>query len=139
MILPMSQTHPFRHSNTARNWYGECKGNLQGKMRVLKYHLYIQNKHYRKYNEIKTKMKKKRNLTIYWLFWKLPNTQENEIQSAYFSQNNFSIVTACSYVRITELKTLDKCSVAIATEASNQSRIVMILKIIHSLILKVMN
>ena len=28
-------------------------------MRVLKYHLYIQNKHYRKYNEIKTKMKKK--------------------------------------------------------------------------------
>lgn len=53
------ESYLFRHSNTARNWYGGCKGNLQGKMRVLKYHLYIQNKHYRKYNEIKTKNEKK--------------------------------------------------------------------------------
>ena len=107
---------------------------LKEKMRVLKYHLYIQNEQYRKCNEIKTNMKEDEILLYVDFAESYQNTQQNKVQSAYFGHNNLSFFTACCYVRITELKTLDKRSVAIGTEASNHSRIVT-----HSLILKVMN
>ena len=111
-----------------------AKETLLENIRVLNYHLYIQNEQYRKYNEIKKNMKEDEILLHVDFTESCQNSQQNEIQSAYFGHNNFSTFTAYCYVSNTKLKTLDKRSVAIATEASDCSRIAT-----HSLILKVVN
>ena len=49
------------------------------------------------------------------------NILQNEIQKTYFDYNNFSILTACCYVRKPKASNLDIHSTAIVTEASNLS------------------
>ena len=51
------------------------------------------------------------------------NTQRDEIQSAYFGNSTFSIITACSFI-LNNGKELSKLSVAVVGESSDHSRIV---------------
>ena len=115
------------------------KETFKEKMRVLKYHLYIQNEHYREYNEIKTNMKRNE-ILLYIDFAESYQIRRKMTLKVLTLATTISVLLqlALTYTSLS-FKTLDKRSVAIVTEASGQSRIVMILKIIHSLTLKVMN
>ena len=63
------------------------------------------------------------------------NTQQDEIQIAYFDNSIFSIFTACGYI-LDHRKEFCKCSVAAASKCSDNSRIAaltcldMVLKVI---------
>ena len=50
------------------------------------------------------------------------NTQQDEIQSAYFGNSTFSIFTACGYI-FNNGRELSKRSVAVIGESSDHSRI----------------
>ena len=50
------------------------------------------------------------------------NTQRDEIQSAYFGNSTFSIITASSFI-LNNGRELSKCSVAVVGESSDHSRI----------------
>ena len=51
------------------------------------------------------------------------NTQQDEIQSVYSGQQNFSIFTYCSYYRESEQGNLVKIPIAVINESSDHSRI----------------
>ena len=50
------------------------------------------------------------------------NTQQDEIQSVYFGQQNFSIFTCCSYYGKSEQGNLAKIPIAVINESSDYSR-----------------
>ena len=51
------------------------------------------------------------------------NAPQDEIQSAYFGYQNFSIFTSCSYYREKELADLVAVPMSVISESSEQSRI----------------
>jgi len=51
------------------------------------------------------------------------NSQQNEVQSAYFGQQNFSIFTSCSYYRDSGEDNLTKVPMAVISESNDHSRI----------------
>ena len=51
------------------------------------------------------------------------NTQQDEIQSAYFGQQNFNIFTSCSYYHEAKQGDLAKIPMTVISKSSDQSRI----------------
>ena len=51
------------------------------------------------------------------------NSQKDEVQSAYFGQQNFSIFTSCSYYRDSGEDNLTKVPMAVISESNDHSRI----------------
>ena len=71
------------------------------------------------------------------------NSQDqNEIQSAYFGQESFSLFTACPYYRCSEANEIKTVSTTITSEASDRSRmasITCVKKVIDQVLSKIVN
>ena len=105
---------------------------LRGTIQVLKYHLYVKDQQYARYQELKLNLGPGEILIHMDFGESYANKQQDEVQSAYFGHENVSIFTACCYVR--DGNELIKHCIAIVSEESDHSRIAT-----HSCILKVID
>ena len=91
-------------------------------IKVLKQHIFIKRHQHPAYNQLKENLK----AGELWLHVDYSencvNKQQNEIQSAYFGHDCFSIFTACCYLRNAGGKLINENVTAIS-EASDHSRI----------------
>ena len=89
----------------------------------LKRHVYRKHEQVASYNKQKDELKTGEALIHVDCSESYNNTQQDEIQSAYFGQLNFSIFTSCSYYREAEQGNLAKIPIAVISESSDHSRI----------------
>ena len=89
----------------------------------VKSHIYIKREHSAGYNKQKDELKTAEALIHTDYSESYNNTQKDEIQSAYFGQQNFSIFTFCSYYCEVEQGDLAKIPIAVISESSAHSRI----------------
>ena len=75
------------------------------------------------YNKQKDELKTVEALTHVDYSESYNNTEQDEIQSAYFGQQNLSIFTSCSYYCEGEQGDLVKIPIAVISESSDHSRI----------------
>ena len=89
----------------------------------LKRHMYRKREQVASYDKQKDELKAGEALIHVDYSESCNNTQQDEIQSAYFGQQNFSIFTSYSYYREAEQGDLAKIPIAVISESSNHSRI----------------
>ena len=91
-------------------------------VKILKEHIFVkrtQNKHD---NRLKENLKKNEFIIHIDYSKNYKDKEQDEIQSAYFRHNLFSIFTACCYTRVIEGAPLNK-NFTVTSEAINYSRI----------------
>ena len=89
----------------------------------LKRHIYRKREQVVSYNKQKDEMKTGEELIHVDYSESYKNTQQDEIQNAYFGQQNFSIFTSFSYYREAEQSNLAKIPIAVISESSDDSQI----------------
>ena len=89
----------------------------------LKRHIYIKREEIASYNKQKDELKTGLAFIHVDYSESYNNTQQDEIQSAYFGQQNCSVFISCSYCREAEQGDLPKIPVAVVSESSDHSRI----------------
>ena len=87
----------------------------------VKSHIYIKREHSARYNKQKDELKTAEELINVDYNESYNNTQKDEIQSAYFGQQNFSIFTFCSYYCEVEQGNLAKIPIAVINGSSDHS------------------
>ena len=88
---------------------------------ATKKHIHRKRKQVNSYNEQKTNLKPREVLIHVDYSESYGNAQQDEIQSAYFGQQSFSIFTSCSYYR--DQEELKKFPMAVISESNDHSRI----------------
>jgi len=88
---------------------------------VTKKHIHRKRKQVKAYNDQKAKLKPREVLIHVDYSESYSNAQQDEIQSAYFGQQNFSIFTSCSYYR--DHGELKNVPMSIISESNDHSRI----------------
>ena len=91
-------------------------------IRILKRHIFIKRQQHAFYNSLKENMGVGELLMHVDYSENYVNTQQEEIQSAYFGHSTFSIFTACCYLKGEDGKLVNE-NVAVVSEASDHSRI----------------
>ena len=91
-------------------------------IRILKRHIFVKRQQHAFYNSLKENMGVGELLMHVDYSESYVNTQQQEIQSAYFGHSTFSIFTACCYLRREDGKLVNE-NVTIVSEASDHSRI----------------
>ena len=112
-IVKVNQTIPF--GQVIPKWVQPISN--------LKRHMYRKREQVASYDKQKDELKAGEALIHVDYSESYNNTQQDEIQSAYFGQQNFSIFTSYSYYREAEQRDLAKISIAVISESSNHSRI----------------
>ena len=87
----------------------------------LKRHIYRKREQVASYNKQKDELKTGEVLIHVNYSKSYIKTQQDEIQSAYFGQQNFTIFTFCSYYREAEQGDLAKIPIAVISESSDHS------------------
>ena len=87
----------------------------------LKRHIYRKREQVASYNKQKDELKTGEVLIHVNYSKSYIKTQQDEIQSAYFGQQNFTIFTSCSYYREAEQGDLAKIPIAVISESSDHS------------------
>ena len=89
----------------------------------VKRHIYIKREHVASYNKQKGEAKTGEALMHVDYSKSYNNTHKDEIESAYFGQQNFNIFTFCSYYCEVKEGNLEKIPIAVISESSAHSRI----------------
>ena len=106
---------------------------LKQQIVVLKSHLFTKRTQLECYNTIKENLKQSDLLIHVDYSQNYDNKHQNEVQSAYFGHNSFSIFTACCYFQ-DETNSLAKQAITVTSESSDHCRsasISCLLKIIN--------
>ena len=90
---------------------------------TIKKHIYRKRKQVASYNQQKLDLKPGEALIHVDYSESYSNSQQDEVQSAYFGQQNFSISTSCSYYRGSGEDNLTKVPMAVISESNHHSRI----------------
>ena len=93
------------------------------KISNLKRHIYRKREQVASYNKQKDELKTGEALIHVDYRKSYNNTLQNEIKSAYFGQQNFSIFRSCSFYRQADKSDLAKIHIAVISESSNHYRI----------------
>lgn len=88
---------------------------------VTKKHIHRKRKQVKAYNDHKVNLKPREVLIHVDYSESYSNAQQDEIQSAYFGKQNFSIFTSCSYYR--DHEELKKVPMSVISESNDHSRI----------------
>ena len=89
----------------------------------LKRHIYIKREQGASYNKQKDELKTGQAFIHVDYSESYNNTQQDEIQSAYFGQQNCSVFISCSYCHKAEQDHFPKIPIAVISESSDHSRI----------------
>ena len=92
------------------------------KISNLKRHIYRKREQVASYNKQKDELKTGEALIHVDYRKSYNNTLQNEIKSAYFGQQNFSIFHSCSFDRQADKSDLAKIHIAVISESSNHYR-----------------
>ena len=90
---------------------------------TIKKHIYRKRKQVASYNQQKLDLKSGEALIHVDYSKSYSNSQQDEVQSAYFGQQNFSIFTSCSYYRDSGEVSLTKVPLVVTSESNDHSRI----------------
>ena len=102
--------------------FEDAVANMREQLKVLKEHIYIKRIQNDAYNDHKATLTVDDLLLHVDFAENYRNDQQNEIQSAYFGHQSFSLFTSCCYY-INEQNSLDQNSIVIVTENSDHNRI----------------
>ena len=100
----------------------EIEGELKKSIALIKEHIYIKNQQQKKYHELKDNLNPGEFLVHVDYAESYKNAQQDEIQTAYFGHQAFSMFTACCYTRDSEGELKKHCFVIIS-DSSDHSRI----------------
>lgn len=91
-------------------------------IKILKKHIYIKREQNKFYNNLKSTLKPSEILIHVDYSENYANKEQQEIQSAYFGHETFSIFTACCYLRGPDQELINE-NITITSESSDHSRI----------------
>ena len=100
----------------------ELISELNARVTVLKKHIYVKRCQNKYYNTLKTDLKPGQLLLNVDYSENYVNQEQQEIQSAYFGHDCFSIFTACCYLRAANGDLINE-NITVTSEASEHSRI----------------
>ena len=101
--------------------FDEVEAILKAKVKELKLHIFVRNKQYKAYNNLKNEMPPNAMLLHVDYAKSYNNKQQDECQSAYLGHTMFSLFTAAVYIRHEE--SLINENFVIVSEAKDHSRI----------------
>ena len=114
--LPFSSV---RHSNNA---FDDTVCTFKSQIKVLKEHIFVKTVQNDAYNKHKAELSHGDLLVHVDFDESYRNDQQNEIQSAYFGNQSFSLFTSCCYFKGVTSEIRNK-SVVVVTENSDHNRI----------------